>query len=189
MNFNTFISRLKQVENIDKIENGYSHIIYSLMYEDVLTSEYMLVDVSTMHRYAKVKDPSTGKETRKAINIELLGKNLCAVPDFVITNRPDFFTTHKEELLKSINRLGCIEIKFDDDKVDEKDRLVRDDGKKGYLETYNNHVIYTNGWKWNYYDGSKEEPIWRFDFTQKEERNAGRYAELLDELSKIEWKN
>lgn len=30
MEFNTFFTRLQEVENISRIENGYSHIIYDL---------------------------------------------------------------------------------------------------------------------------------------------------------------
>lgn len=173
--FDIFISRLEEVRDIGLIENGYSHIIYNVIYNHVLNSDYMLVDVSTY------------KRTYKGIakNKELLGEGLCAVPDFVITN--------KVKSLENINRLGCIEVKFHNEDVDahlaegDNVRLERKDDKKGYLEIYNHHVIYTNGWKWNYYDGSKSDPCWEVDFSKEDQRNAATYYDLIMKLNQIEW--
>ena len=170
MEFETFISRLEEVRDVARIENGYSHIVYNIMYEHVLNSDYMLVDVSTYKRKSK----------GKPINVELLGKNLCAVPDFVITKKTKLW----EEIEK--NRLGCIEVKFNKSDLDGA-RLYNEGNKKGYLETYNNHVIYTNGWIWKYYDGSDETRWWTVDFAQEEQRNAVRYSELIEKLKEIKW--
>jgi len=182
MDFKTFISRLEEVRDIGRIENGYSHIVYNVMYDHVLDSEkYMLVDVSTYRR----------TKNKKPINEEFLGKDLCAVPDFVITN--------KTTKLRKIQRLGCIEVKFHDKDVDvhlatenNSIRLSRKDDKKGYLEVYNHHVIYTNGWKWNYYDGSLEDDgktykALTFDFTKKDQQTEERYKELIKKLCNINW--
>lgn len=180
MDFKTFISRLEEVRYVGRLENGYSHIIYEVMYEHVLNATYMLVDVSSMKRWCTNK--TTGE--KKAINTELLGENLCAVPDFVITNRPDFATLKKEDILKEIRPLGCIEVKFKD--VDVKAARLTDIGeRKGYLSTYK-HVIYTNGWKWSYFNGG-EKVLWQVDFNDKEQRNESMYADLLEKLSQIEW--
>ena len=167
MDFKTFISRLEEVRDIGRIENGYSHIVYNVMYDHVLDSEkYMLVDVSTYWR-TKNKHP---------INEEFLGKDLCAVPDFVITK--------KTKKLSEIgdNRLGCIEVKFHERDLDGK-RLSNEENKIGYLEMYNNHVIYTNGWIWKYYG---EKP-WIVDFTKEEKRTQKTYDELISKLKTIKW--
>lgn len=188
MDFKTFMSRLEEVRYVGKVENGYSHIIYELLYEDVLdTEKYMLVDVSSMDRWSKVR--ATGEQ--RAINTELLGENLCAVPDFVITNRPNFDTTKKKDLLKEIERLGCIEMKFYNRDVNA-DRLSDKGKERGYLSTYNKHVIYTNGWKWSYYDGRKNDDgsykDWlNVDFNDKKQRNQEKYDELLAFLREIVW--
>lgn len=49
--------------------------------------------------------------SKRESNRPLIGENLGAIPDFVITNR----TQNREE----IKRLGCIEVKFKDADVDE----------------------------------------------------------------------
>lgn len=173
MDFKTFISRLEEVRDIGRIENGYSHIICEIMYYNGLNAEeYMLIDTSTYWR----------TET----NVTLLGENVCAVPDFVITDK----TNKRDE----IERYGCIEVKFVDKDVDDASRLGNTDDQNGYLESYNNHVIYTNGWKWNYYDGSRTDDgkaykaCWKFDFSQEEQRNAVTYYDLLKKLNEIDWK-
>ena len=174
MNFETFISRLEEVKEIARIENAYSHIVYDIICNHVIGSDYMLVDVST---YARQYD---GIDK----NIELLGKDLCAVPDFVVTN--------KAKSLKDIERLGCIEVKLDASGLNTA-RLDSEGGKRGYLDTYNKNVIYTNGWIWKYYMGTKNSdgenvPEWTIDFTQEKQRNAVTYYELLMKLSDIKWK-
>lgn len=73
MKFDTFITRLQEVRDISKIENGYSHIICELFCNNLLNSqEYMIVDTSSY---------------KKRANRPLIVDNLCAVPDFVITNK------------------------------------------------------------------------------------------------------
>lgn len=173
MEFETFIRRLEEVKDISLIENGYSHIIYNVLYDHVLNSEYMLVDVSTYKRWYDGKPK----------NIELLSEGLCAVPDFVITN--------KVTSLKNINRLGCIEVKFNSSDVNG-ERLDDENDEKGYLSVYNHNVIYTNGWIWKYYAGDKNDkgenvPCWIFDFSQEEQKNAKTYYMLLMKLNEIKW--
>ena len=98
MEFNAFLTRLQEVKNISLIENGYSHIIYELIYNKILDNQkYMLIDTSSYQK--------------RESNRPLIGENLGAIPDFVITNR----TQNREE----IKRLGCIEVKFKDADVDE----------------------------------------------------------------------
>lgn len=48
MTFDTFIKRLYEVKNISRIENGYSHIVYDIIYNSTLdNNEYMLIDTSS----------------------------------------------------------------------------------------------------------------------------------------------
>lgn len=48
MEFETFITRLQEVKNISRIENGYGHIICELFYNDILDNDkYMIIDTST----------------------------------------------------------------------------------------------------------------------------------------------
>ncbi len=172
MEFNAFLTRLQEVKNISLIENGYSHIIYELISYKILDNQkYMLIDTSSYQK--------------RESNRPLIGENLGAIPDFVITNR----TQNREE----IKRLGCIEVKFKDADVDEhlktgkNNRLVNYYTRKGYLETYNYHVLYTNGWKWNYYNDKKlQKPTWSFDFL-KEKCNSDTYYDLLKNLARIDW--
>lgn len=97
MEFNTFFTRLQEVENISRIENGYSHIIYDLIYNQILDNQkYMLIDTSSYKRQGN--------------NKPLIVDNLCAIPDFVITNHAS--------RLKDVKRLGCIEVKFYDREVE-----------------------------------------------------------------------
>lgn len=39
MEFETFITRLQEVKNISRIENGYGHIICELFYNDILDND------------------------------------------------------------------------------------------------------------------------------------------------------
>lgn len=166
MDFKTFISRLEEVRDIGRIENGYSHIICELMYNHVLDSDHMLVDVSTYKR----------TQNKQPINQDFLGENLCAVPDFVIIKKI-------ESLNEQVRRLGCIEVKFEDNHVNG----ARNNGENGYLKIYNNHVIYTNGWIWKYYNGKKPEPNWKVDFRPEEKRTQEVYDDLISRLKDIEW--
>lgn len=166
MDFKTFISRLEEVRDIGRIENGYSHVIYNVMYDHVLNSEYMLVDVSTYKR----------TQNKQPINQNFLGENPCAVPDFVITKKI-------KSLNEQVSRLGCIEVKFKDNDVNG----ARNSGENGYLKIYNDNVIYTNGWIWKYYNGKKQEPYWEVDFRQEEKRSEETYNELISQLNEIEW--
>lgn len=166
MEINTFISRLEEVRDIGRIENGYSHIIYNVMYDDVLESEYMLVDVSTYKR-TKNKQP---------INQDFLGENPCAVPDFVIIKKI-------KSLSEQVSRLGCIEVKYKDVDVNG----ARNSGENGYLKIYNNHVIYTNGWIWNYYNGKDPKRNWEVDFRPDENRTQKKYDELISQIKGIKW--
>lgn len=167
VDINTFISRLEEVRDIGRIENGYSHIIYNVMHDDALDSNnYMLVDVSTYKR-TKNKQP---------INQNFLGENPCAVPDFVIIKKI-------KSLDEQVSRLGCIEVKFEDNQVNG----ARNSGKNGYLKIYKNHVIYTNGWIWKYYNGKKSEPDWKVDFRPEEKRTQETYNKLIELLKNIEW--
>ena len=171
MEFETFITRLQEVKNISRIENGYGHIICELFYNDILDNDkYMIIDTSTY---------------KKRANRPLIIDNLCAVPDFVITN--------KTGELNKIKRLGCIEVKFWDKDIEahkpkrHHNRLIDYYKQKGYLTTYNSHVLYTNGWKWNYYE--KNTPSWSFDFSILENCNSDYFNKLIKELVKINWEN
>ena len=173
MTYKDFISILKEVKYISRIENGYSHIVCELLYNQVLNpKEYMIVDTSTYH---------------KRNNRPLIIDHLCAVPDFVITN--------KTLDLSEVKRFGCIEIKYYDDDVKahllkrQSNRLITYYKQKGYLETYNSHVIYTNGWKWNYYTVNPKAPSKTFDFTVETNQNPDYFRNLIDFLSTIDWKN
>ena len=148
MEFNAFLTRLQEVKNISLIENGYSHIIYELIYNKILDNQkYMLIDTSSYQK--------------RESNRPLIGENLGAIPDFVITNR----TQNREE----IKRLGCIEVKFKDADVDE------------HLKTGKNNR------KWNYYNDKKlQKPTWSFDFL-KEKCNSDTYYDLLKNLARIDW--
>lgn len=171
MEFETFITRLHEVQDISRIENGYSHIICELLYNDVLdNNKYMIVDTSSY---------------KKRFNRPLIIDNLCAVPDFVITNK----TSERSK----IKRFGCIEVKFNDGGVEahllkrHRNRLINYYKQKGYLDTYNYHVLYTNGWKWNYYEDNI--PSWSFDFSKEENRKKEYFDELIMKLTEIEWEN
>ena len=51
MEFNAFLTRLQEVKNISLIENGYSHIIYELIYNKILDNQkYMLIDTSSYQK-------------------------------------------------------------------------------------------------------------------------------------------
>lgn len=171
MEFNTFFTRLQEAENISRIENGYSHIIYDLIYNQILDNQkYMLIDTSSYKRQGN--------------NKPLIVDNLCAIPDFVITNHAS--------RLKDVKRLGCIEVKFYDREVEahlykrRANRLINYYNTKGYLETYNHHVLYTNGWKWNYYENN--EPSWSLRFSKEKcNSNSGIYDDLIKNLTKINW--
>lgn len=169
MIFETFLVRLKEVRDISRIENGYSHIICELLYNDILDNgKYMLVDTSSY---------------KKKNNRPLIIDNLCAVPDFVITN--------KASERGKIKRLGCVEVKFSYNDVEahllkrHHNRLINYYKQKGYLDTYNHNVLYTNGWKWNYYENN--EPSWSFDFSIKENRNEEYFKKLVTKLQEIDW--
>ncbi|MBB2182143.1 hypothetical protein H0486_04545 [Lachnospiraceae bacterium MD1] len=64
-------------------------------------------------------------------------------------------------------------------------RLINYYKQKGYLDTYNHNVLYTNGWKWNYYENN--EPSWSFDFSIKENRNEEYFKKLVTKLQEIDW--
>lgn len=64
-------------------------------------------------------------------------------------------------------------------------RLINYYKQKGYLDTYNHNVIYTNGWKWNYYE--ENTPLWSFDFSIAENCNSKYFEELINKLSEIDW--
>ena len=169
MTFDTFIRRLNEVRDISRIENGYSHIVYELLCNDVLDNEkYMLVDTSTY---------------QKRSNRPLIVDFLRAVPDFVITNR----TSERNH----IKRLGCVEVKFFGRDVEahlmslQHNRLINYYKQEGYLSVYNNNVLYTNGWKWNYYKSN--EPLWSFDFTVDKNCNQEYFEELIAKLKEIAW--
>ena len=74
MEFNAYLTRLQEVKNISLIENGYSHIIYELIYNKILDNQkYMLIDTSSYQK--------------RESNRPLIGENLGAIPDFVISYR------------------------------------------------------------------------------------------------------
>lgn len=171
MTFDTFIKRLYEVKNISRIENGYSHIVYDIIYNSTLDyNEYMLIDTSSY---------------KKRGNRPLIIDHLCAIPDFVITNRTN--------TLKNIKRHGCIEVKNSTSEIynanlykRSNNRLIDYYRQKGYLSTYNNNVIYTNGWVWRYFKSNKEHE-WIHDFTNPNTCNETEYNKLLSDLRSINW--
>ena len=178
MDYKVFMKRLKEVEKIGRIEAGYSHIIWDLIYNDIWVdnetdymdneTDYMLVDTSTAKRCKSNKN--------------LFPVNICAVPDFVITN----YTLD----LNEITVYACIDVKYWDNDVDEhekkENRLLEKEEVKGYLNVYK-YAIFTNGWKWNCY--TKEKNGWKLewvkDFTKKSNQNVSYFNTLKDELKKI----
>ena len=163
MNKDTFFHKLKIVEEKSHLENAYSHVIYQL-FDIVLGDEYQLVDVSSLKR----------QENRNVAPDDLI-----AVPDFVVTDK-----AYRFEKMESSHILGCIEVKYHDKDVTEPTRLTSVNGKKGYKETYNNKVIYTNGWIWNCWIDDKNDTI---DFRKEENQTNKKYGELLNYLCSIEW--
>lgn len=171
MIFETFIRRLHEVKNISRIENGYSHIVYDIMYNSILdNNKYMLIDTSSYHKRG---------------NNPLIIDHLCAIPDFVLTNRVD--------TLKNIKRLGCIEVKYFSEEIynanlfkRSNNRLIDYYKQRGYLSTYNNNVIYTNGWVWRYFKSNKDHE-WIYDFTNPKNCNETEYNKLLSDLHSINW--
>ena len=163
MNFNTYIKKLKEVEDKSRLENGYSHIVYQI-FEIVLDDEkHSIVDTSNLKR---------------TINKATAPHDVIAVPDFVITKKGYFF----DDIQKSDDILGCVEVKYKDVDVANTDRLCSIPQSKGYLDVYNK-VIYTNGWIWRIYIGAQDFVEINF---RKNLTNAA-YGELLKLLCSINW--
>lgn len=163
MNFNTYIRKLKEVQDKSHLENGYSHIVYQIFEIALDDEEYSIVDTSSLKR---------------TINKATAPRDVIAVPDFVITKKGYFF----DDIQKSDDILGCVEVKYKDFDVINPDRLCSNPQNKGYLEVYSK-VIYTNGWIWRLYDG-RQEPV-EINF-RKNPSNAT-YGELLKLLCSINW--
>ena len=161
MNKDLYIKKLKSVENQSHLENGYSHVIYQL-FDIVLEDKYSIVDVTELNR----------KEGRF-----VAPKDLVAVTDFVITTSDFKFDDNDKNKI-----LGCVEVKVRDDDVLRAERLESNNGEIGYLENFNNKVIYTNGWIWKFsIDGKSKEINLR-----KKDTNA-EYGRLLSMLCSIKW--
>lgn len=163
MNYNSYIKKLKEVQDKSHLENAYSHIVYQL-FEIVLDNEkYSIVDTSSLKR---TKNKATAPH------------NVIAVPDFVITNKDYFF----DGIQKSDDILGCIEIKYSDADVTNPGRLSSISQKKGYLEVYSK-IIYTNGWIWRFYDASEK----FVEINFRNNSSNATYGELLKLLCSINW--
>lgn len=164
MNFNSYIKKLKEVQDKSHLENGYSHIVYQIFEIALDDEKYSIVDTSSLKR---TKDKATAP------------KDVIAVPDFVITKKGYSY----DSIQKSDDILGCVEVKYEDADVIKPDRLDPASQSKGYLKVYNK-VIYTNGWIWILYDGTKD-PVKKIDFRQN--LSNATYGELLKLLCSIDW--
>ena len=163
MNFNTYIKKLKEVQDKSHLENGYSHIVYQMFEISLDDEKYSIVDTSSLKR---------------TINKATAPWDVIAVPDFVITKKDYFF----DDIQKSDDILGCIEVKYKDADVANTDRLCSSTQSKGYLEVYNK-AIYTNGWIWRFYDGTQD--FIEINFRRNLENKT--YGELLKLLCSINW--
>ena len=67
MTFDTFIKRLYEVKNISRIENGYSHIVYDIIYNSTLdNNEYMLIDTSSYKKRGSIEVKYSTSEIKNA---------------------------------------------------------------------------------------------------------------------------
>lgn len=163
MNFNAYITKLKEVQDKSHLENGYSHIVYRVFDITLDDEKYSLVDTSSLKR---------------TINKATAPRGVVAVPDFVITKKGYSF----DGIQKSEDILGCVEVKYKDIDVTNPDRLYSTSQNKGYLEVYSK-VIYTNGWIWRLYNASQN----YIEISFRDNSSNATYGELLRLLCSINW--
>lgn len=170
MDFYRFLKLLRLAEKQSSIENAYSHLIWDILWDVFDEGRCSVVDVCSW---------------RKGVDERLVPKDIIATPDFVVSNLDYCFDDRQNEGEKPNIAYGCIEVKFDDKEVLKPARLEDTEDTKGYLNAYKK-VIYTNGWIWEFYNGSPDVK-WSINF--RENPILEEYYKLKTYLKEIDWKN
>jgi len=157
------------------LEIGVETAVYMIMFGLLAESEFEVVDVNTMWlKFAKVYSNAKDKDN-------LFG----AVPDLVIVGE-DFDYSNKTD---DNHAFGFVEVKS----ISTNDIKDTDEIKSHKSNT--NHLIWTNGLKWYYYNMVSQEHNWSIDLATDKKDGSGRiqiderkYGELLYCLNEIDWR-
>lgn len=157
------------------LEIGVETAIYMLMFGLLSESEFEIVDVNTMW-LGSAKVYSNAKDKDNLFR---------AVPDLVIVGKDFDYSNTKDEN----HALGFVEVKS----IATNDIKDTDEIKSHKLNT--NHLIWTNGLKWYYYNMVSQERNWFIDLATNKKDGSGRvqiderkYGELLYYLNEIDWR-
>lgn len=162
------------------LEIGVEIAVFMLLFGLLEESEFEVVDVNTMWKtYAKgYAAPKDG------------GIHFGAVPDLVIVEK-DFVYDNRPN---DNHAVGFVEVKS----IATNDMKL-DTGEMESHKANTNHLIWTNGLKWYYFNRfsqeAMEKPAWSVDLAADKKGDNGRiriderkYGELLYRLNQINWK-
>ena len=172
INYKVYEEILNNIRCKAPVEIGVEVAVYMLLFGLLENTNHTVVDVNSMWRKkAKVYSINSDKEA-----------GFEAVPDLVIVSNKFSFQKKNSKNLT----YGFVEVKALSEQYSETKEI------ESHMKN-TNHLIWTNGLEWHYFNQNDQTQNWKVDLTSSIDKegtiiiNETKYAELLNELSNIGW--